>query len=129
MAVIYLMPKCVIEMVNDDEEMPLRCDNTGKGAIELMTEEVIDIKEQITLFLELSTSVATVWDVWEPLSSLVKSAVARYLIARLSRLRSRLLRPRPLVQTRNDAAAILVTKVKHPAWQPAAFINRSSRRA
>lgn len=63
MAVIYLMPKYVIEMVNDEEEMPLRCDNTGKGAIELMTEAVIDIKEQITLFLELSTSVATVWDV------------------------------------------------------------------
>lgn len=49
-------------MVDDDEEMPLRCDNSGKGAIELMTEEVIDIKEQITLFLELLTSVATVWD-------------------------------------------------------------------
>lgn len=44
------------------EEMPLRCNNSGKGAIELMTEEVIDKKEEMTLFLEFLHSLAAVWD-------------------------------------------------------------------
>lgn len=44
------------------EEMPLRCNNSGKGAIQLTTEEVIDMKEQVTLFLELLRFLATVWD-------------------------------------------------------------------
>lgn len=37
------------------EEMPLRCNNSGKGVIELMTKEVIDKKEEMTLFLEFLT--------------------------------------------------------------------------
>lgn len=35
------------------EEMPLRCNNGGKGATELMAEEVIDREEQMTGVLAL----------------------------------------------------------------------------
>lgn len=44
------------------EEMPLRCNNRRKGAIELTTTEVIDMKEEMTLFLKFLRSLATVWD-------------------------------------------------------------------
>lgn len=79
MSVIYLMGKYVIEMVNDDEEMPQRRNNSGKGAIELMTEEVIDIKEQIRSFLELLTSSAAVWNMWELLSNILLGCTNRLL--------------------------------------------------
>lgn len=46
------------------EETPLRCNNSRKGAIELTTEEVIDMKEEMTLFLEFLSFLATVWDKW-----------------------------------------------------------------
>lgn len=44
------------------EEMPLRSNNSGKGAIELITKEVIDKKEEMRLFLEFLRSLAAVWD-------------------------------------------------------------------
>lgn len=42
--------------------MPLRCSKSGKGAVALVTEELIDMKGQMTLLLEFLHSLATVWD-------------------------------------------------------------------